>query len=771
MPWWFGACAHPPVAPATTQLVETVAPDAVALPPDLFATRDGDGWQVTVRWRGPADAVAWTGSFARWAPDAVPLARGPDGVWTATARLPAGRHAYKWIVDGVWQADPRGIASEDDGFQGRNSLLFLGRDAVLADRVGAVDGTVEIAGLRHDPRHPADLEAEGAGWRVRLRTLPGDATAVWVVPEGAPPIPLTRAPGRGEDVWTGVFQGGPRYGFRFADGAAPVAWAWTGQTGDAATAAAPAWSAGAVWYQIFPDRWRNADPTNDPDDVWPWNGDWAAPDRPDRPRRETVWGRRLGGDLAGISADLPALRALGVDALYLNPVWAAPSPHRYDATTWVHVDPVLGGGEPLPTDEPLTDPSRWTWTASDLALRALIARAHDLGLRVVLDGVFNHVGATHPAWRDVLARGRDSAFAGWFTLTRWDPPTPVGWGGYTDLPALADGPDGFRDPGVAAHILAVTHRWMDPDGDGDPRDGVDGWRLDVADEVPAAFWRVWRASVRSWNPEAAIIGEVWSDPRPWVRGDTFDATTGYPWTERAWSWVGDRANKPTATAVARALTSLQAQLPQAATDRQWLLLDSHDTDRVASRMANPDRGFDQRNRAMDDPSWDNGPPDAAAWERVRLLVAWQLAWPGAPVVYHGDDLGLWGGDDPDNRRPIPWPERGPYPDGAAIDPSRQAIWREALALRRDHPALRDGDLRWAVIDDVADVLGFVRGDDREEVLVLLHPGPTPVSVDLSALGDGWSALDAGAVWGEVPARGVARWARARSPAVAPAPPR
>ena len=196
--------------------------------------------------------------------------------------------------------------------------------------------------------------------------------------------------------------------------------------------------------------------------------------------------------------------------------------------------------------------------------RRLVADAHARGMKVVLDGVFNHVGTHHPAFRDVREKGQTSRFADWFAIKGWEPFDYEGWFGFGELPTFRKSDQhGLASESVRKHIYEVTRRWMDPDGDGDPSDGVDGWRLDVANEIPMPFWHEWCAFVRGINPDAYITGEIWQRADPWLDGKSFDAVMNYEFAKPAIRWAIDRKNKISAS-------QLDAKLaePRGMTDEQ-----------------------------------------------------------------------------------------------------------------------------------------------------------------------------------------------------------
>jgi glycosidase len=315
--------------------------------------------------------------------------------------------------------------------------------------------------------------------------------------------------------------------------------------------AQPAWASDAVWYQVFPERFANGDPSNDPTresldadtapaswSITPWTSDWYARAPWERELgpsfyEDGVFLRRYGGDLQGIIDRLGHLDSLGVPALYLNPVFHAPSLHKYDAASMHHIDPHFGpdpAGDLARIARETEDPATWSWTAADSLFLRFLAEAHAREIRVVIDGVFNHTGTRFFAFEEWRRTHGASRYRDWYTALRQDDPaTPAdefdwqGWWDYRGLPVFADTPGGEDlAAGPKAYVMAITRRWMDPNGDGDPSDGIDGWRLDVAEEVPAGFWRDWHALVRSINPEALTVAEVWSDPRDFMARAGFD---------------------------------------------------------------------------------------------------------------------------------------------------------------------------------------------------------------------------------------------------------
>lgn len=572
----------------------------------------------------------------------------------------------------------------------------------------------------------------------------------------------------------------------------------------------PDWAKGVVWYQIFPERYRNANRENDPQGVLGgeffdpgWTSDWYGVtgaeldhhragawgklprEGVDTSRKggqffNVVYNRRYGGDLEGVVEKLDELADLGVTGIYFNPVFFARSLHKYDASDYRHIDPTLAGTPSAVAHEPgaahggrtrdagacveTEDPATWTWSSADrFLIDVLLPEAHKRGIRVILDGVWNHVGVDFWAFRDVMERGKESAYASWFDARfvpddsqgfadyrraypqlALKPGSLIGWNAWNrrngTLPVFSRTNQGRLHPGVEAHIFAVTRRWMDPNGDGDPADGIDGWRLDVVPDVPMPFWEAWRTLVKSINPEAVLIAEVWFDGAKYFDGKAFDAQMNYPFAMPVVDWLGLKPPRPAngSDRLARRLDGAFKHRPQVDL-AQMNLLGSHDTERIASMLnnppgtpASPGRDYDQQGGPVSNPSYRTARPAPEIYERVLLGVALQATYPGSPSIYYGDEYGMHGADDPDCRKPLPWPDLGPManPDDDAI-PGLRARFREWLRLRQHPqigPVLRYGLVRHIDTGD-ADVFAFERRLNDSAVIVVLNRGKEPFRVD------------------------------------------
>ena len=416
-----------------------------------------------------------------------------------------------------------------------------------------------------------------------------------------------------------------------------------------------------------------------------------------------------GGDLRGITERLGELQELGITAIYLCPIFSSASNHRYHTYDYFNVDPMLGGNE---------------------ALRDLLDAAHARGMRVILDGVFNHASRGFWPFHHVLENGAQSPYVDWFYTDEaflrgdrpliaypeavdWqvkqrggvgdgiagDPETGIGYKAWWQLPALPKINVGNAE--AREHLLQAAEFWI--------RFGADGWRLDVPEEIDdESFWQEFRARVRAINPEAYTVGEIWKRADAWLTGDRFDAVMNYPLTEAILGYAGsgrlardlgdhnDTYKRPELDAAqfAEVLTEIMSWYHPATTAVQLNLLGSHDTPRLRSILGG-----------------------SAAAAQLASLV--QLALPGAPCIYYGDELGALGANDPANRGPFPVDLTAVGAEATAF----RAYIRGAVAARHEHPVLRAGALR--VVHAEGPVLVFERGADPvgfEGIPLPLPPG-------------------------------------------------
>jgi glycosidase len=563
----------------------------------------------------------------------------------------------------------------------------------------------------------------------------------------------------------------------------------------------PAWSKDVVWYQVFVERFRNGDPSNDPTPAdmvgsWPhmqpegwaptsWTQDWYRQEpwaeATGQPFYWTVQLRRFGGDLQGVIDRLDYVQDLGVTALYLNPINDAPSLHKYDARNYRHIDRNFGpdpeGDAALMETEDPVDPATWQWTAADSLFLALVDEVHRRGMRIIVDYSWNHTGVEFWAWKDVLEKQEASPYADWYEVDSFDDPaTPdtsefsySGWAGVPDLPEWrkVGRPEGVRSgpvpgtlvEGVRQHVFNVTRRWLDPNGDGDPTDGVDGFRLDVAEIVPLDFWREYRRVVREMNPEVYLVGEVWwedwpermFDPAPWLQGDVFDAVMNYRWYEPTRRFFADAPPRLRASGLVHAMDSIAAGIPQAHLKAMMNLTASHDSPRFGTSIYNPGR-YKHRVNPREKADYRIDRPDRRAREIQEMILVKQFTYIGAPHIWYGDEVGMWGGDDPDPRKPMVWADLEyenelTHPmggsrrsDRVAPDIRLRGVYRELIGLRKDHMRLFvDGDLTWLVADDANSLLAYRRALGDQRAIIAFNASDDLQELEVEATDGTWRA--------------------------------
>ena len=348
------------------------------------------------------------------------------------------------------------------------------------------------------------------------------------------------------------------------------------------TTQVPAWAKEAIWYQIFPERFNNGDKSNDPKpedmkgawpyfipegwQIHPWTSDWYKLQPWEvKTGKDFYWNsgvRRYGGDIQGILDKLDYLKNLGITAIYINPIFESPSHHKYDASTYHHVDDNFGpdpkADKKIVAKEDPGDPATWQWTTADKLFLKLVSECHKRGMKIILDGVFNHTGTTFWAFQDIVKNQQNSKYKDWYTITSWNDSSKgkkfayKGWNGVKDLPEVRKEKEYGLVSGPREYIHSILKRWMDPDNDGNLSKGIDGWRLDVAEMINHNFWKLFRKWVKEINPEAYIVGEIWwddwknykmMDASPWLKGNEFDAVMNYRFARALKDFVINKKDK------------------------------------------------------------------------------------------------------------------------------------------------------------------------------------------------------------------------------------
>lgn len=354
----------------------------------------------------------------------------------------------------------------------------------------------------------------------------------------------------------------------------------------------PAWVSGTVWYQIFPDRFAREKASEAKQTFREWNPD-LAPSPNDF----------FGGDLAGIIEHLDYLQDLGITGLYLCPIFKAPSNHKYDTSDYYQIDPQFGTNEEL---------------------KQLVSKAHQRGMRVMLDAVFNHIGYQSKQWQDVLEKGERSIYCDWFHIDRFplveekNGQECVNYQTFAfqkEMPKL-----NTAHPEVKTYLLDIARFWIE-------ECDIDAWRLDVANEIDHQFWKEFRKTVLSIKPDLFILGEIWHSAQSWLVGDEHHSVMNYPLASAIKSFflTGELTDKE----FIASLNSQRFTYRQQVREVLFNLLDSHDTERISTTAKG----------------------DKNAIKAALVALFFQV---GSPCIYYGTEVGLSGGEDPDCRRVMPW---------------------------------------------------------------------------------------------------------------------
>jgi cyclomaltodextrinase len=451
----------------------------------------------------------------------------------------------------------------------------------------------------------------------------------------------------------------------------------------------PEWVKHAIFYQIFPDRFHRSSRVKHPRGIK--FKSWGTP-----PEEQGF----QGGDLLGIVDKLEYIKSLGINALYLNPIFSSASNHRYHTYDYMQVDPLLGGNQ---------------------ALRELLDTAHSEGIRVVLDGVFNHASRGFWAFHHILETGRNSPYLEWFLIKDWPlrpysngHDKPMNYISWANLPALPK--FNTNNPGVRDYLFDVAQYWIDF--------GIDGWRLDVPEDIDDnSFWREFRQVVKGANPESYLCGEIWHEATRWLQGDQFDGVMNYIFTRNALSFFGSKTLRRdwihehidltpmNAEEFSKRIDHMHHLYPWEINYAQLNLLDSHDMPRALALLGE----------------------DKSA---LRLSVLFQMTMPGAPCIYYGDEIGLSSMGDPYCRAAFPW-DKEPSWDWETL-----SFYRDATSLRNHHPILRSGKYR--SIYAQGDVFAFLREVEDQEAVVIFNTGTG--SEDLQIPTDGIKKMEFSQVW-------------------------
>ena len=427
---------------------------------------------------------------------------------------------------------------------------------------------------------------------------------------------------------------------------------------------APEWVKDTIWYQIFPERFANGDPTNNPEGTLPWGDD----------EKENT-SMFFGGDLQGVINHLDYLQNLGINGIYFTPIFSSPSSHKYDTTNYYEIDPAFG---------------------TNVLFKKLVNEVHARGMKIMLDAVFNHCGWFHPFWQDVVRNGAQSEYYQCFLIDR-DPAVnfdvqegilpkltrqQMGNLNYRTFAFAAYMPKWNTDhPTVKEHLFSAIRYWTE-------NNGIDGWRLDVSNEVSHDFWRQFRRLIHDINPDVYILGENWDNSTPWLQGDQFDGVMNYELTYPIWNLLGfdDRVTEHLDVHGYRnEISKLLVAYPKHTLPNMYNLIDSHDTPRIDFKCGGQK-------------------------EKIKLAYALMMTFSGSPSIYYGSEVGL-PGPTGHNRRCMLWNEKDQ-------DLELFAHVKSLIQLRTTHSSFKSVDIKWLDVN-ASDNTFIMKKESEDEILFFL----------------------------------------------------
>jgi len=407
----------------------------------------------------------------------------------------------------------------------------------------------------------------------------------------------------------------------------------------------PSWAKEAIYYQIFPERFANGDSSNDPPNVEKWGG---------TPKGNNYFG----GDLKGIIDHLDYLQSLGINAIYLTPIFESNTNHKYHTIDYFKVDPHFG---------------------DEKTFKFLIDECHKRKMHIIIDAVFNHTGTDFFAFKDIVKNEKNSKYLKWYNVHSFPVALPPAkpnyeaWWGMGELPKLkADNSE------VRKYLFDATRYWM--------KMGLDGWRLDVPNEMSHDFWIQWRKLVKEENPDAVIIGEIWDDASLWLKGDQFDAVMNYRFRGACVGFIA--LENRDAFQFDSILTTTRNDYPEEVNYALQNLIGSHDTERFLTLCE-------------DDIS------------KVKLAILMQMTYPGAPMIYYGDEVGMTGGKDPDCRKTMIW-------DSTKWNSDLRNWCKNIIQIRKENPIFSHGKIKSIVADKLKKLFGFEREYENSKAIVILN---------------------------------------------------
>ncbi|GAE32100.1 glycoside hydrolase family 13 protein [Halalkalibacter hemicellulosilyticus] len=427
---------------------------------------------------------------------------------------------------------------------------------------------------------------------------------------------------------------------------------------------APNWVKNTVWYQIFPERFANGDTSINPPETLDWGSE------------EPSTTNFFGGDFQGVIDHLDYLHELGITGIYFTPIFKAYSNHKYDTIDYLEIDPQFGDKH---------------------TFKRLINECHQRGIRVMLDAVFNHSGFYFPPFQDVLEKGEASRYKDWFHIHEFpvQADEPANYDTFAYVPTMPKLNTENKD--VKDYLLKVARYWIE-------EFDIDGWRLDVANEVDHAFWRDFRKEVRAIKPELFILGEIWHDSMPWLQGDQFDAVMNYRFTSSIIDYFAHQTID--ANQLMHSIHAVRNSYPETVNDVQFNLLGSHDTPRILTVS-------DERTSLV----------------KLQMTLLFSMA--GTPCIYYGDEIAMTGDQDPGCRKCMQWEEQNQ-------DQDMLTFMKTLISLRKEHKAFRSNEgLRFYTDAAKLDVIVY----EKQDLLFILNRQERAITIPLPPHYNGQSAID------------------------------
>ncbi len=690
---------------------------------------------VTFEFDPPVDnvkSVHLAGSFNDWSTSADPMNdENGNGLYTITKALKPGEYTYKFVVNkNQWMSDPNNDKKAPDGFGGVNSVLEVELVKSSNEEVKIGDSKIAAGSLWHQADKREFLNRTGENtYTFRFQTQKNDLTDIYLLYSNYEKPNMVEMEKYAENdnfsFWkkeVKLESEQVEYSFLVFDN---LSHSYFGENGAGKNEVTPfdltidqqtifktpEWVSEAVFYQIFPDRFNNANKENDPELIETYKNnkeryenitpEWHQGlmfsshhyidsekfnDQSSQIYPKSGWHIKYGGDLQGVEEKFDYLKNLGINAIYFNPIFEATANHRYNTAAYELIDDNLA--------------IKGDHEASEEYFEEFIKKAHDKGFKIVLDAVFNHTGYEHYAFQDVVKNGRDSEYWDWFFIdsypintlyeqrTEGKSPNYDCWAGFGAHPKL-----NVVNPEVKEYIYEITKKWMDPNGDGDPSDGIDGWRLDVANEVKGTdpeFWIEWRNYVKEVNPDAYITGEIWNNASRYLQGNEFDGVMNYKFRDAVIQFVAN--GEISAEKFVNNINVTNIDYPEQSIYSLQTLIDSHDTTRFLT-TANKNK------------------------DKLKLAALLQFTYPGAPMIYYGDEVGMAGGSDPDNRRTMIWEER---PNGEKADMNLYDYYSKLAKIRENEEVLVNGELSFIIPEESRQAVILVRKNENEKIYTVIN---------------------------------------------------